>query len=596
MSFWGEDLNDSLEDEDPYSPVEDPTSPFEDEDAESPGLQINQEFQAGTGGSSKAAEATPQVETPTKRFEVVAEKEGTHSRRSSTAPVEYNVENLASTIIHTRREYNKELRAENQETRDALDASNGHEPPFSSAVSEPDFPVVAALGRTYVAHTGGAQNGDIDTSARLRRVPEEAGDTLHHEAANIGVMVGGRGLEESISAEARTARLMGTQQRHGYTVSQDDNLAVAGPGDRLANMVSVTRKADGNANAIIHRPGEAQLLHQNGRTADNHGSDQSVSSPEQGNPTRPDALAATSQAYLSPPRHSYPEMNASAFPQTLTPLPNTHSRAARKVSGASSGWINNIQKNIERGAQQGREKLANGGSTKLHGMSFPVSNPEPGTASAPNAPTVSSNTALEAPGADIEMVGSPQVLDFDKMSDISDLAPMVAFIGGPPPKPEYDGSTLDFFLNQQAQNHDRQPTPHEILASQNFGAVDPRTAWPKRISPEEYEEKQLQIKARGTRKQNFGKLLTPQVRKERAEQGWDVHQRGDWRDDEEAREVVMHMEELFGLPKGISDAFVPGVVNGRLVMREREEVLLQTGPGRRKKKVPRRVWPVMGAP
>jgi hypothetical protein len=60
--------------------------------------------------------------------------------------------------------------------------------------------------------------------------------------------------------------------------------------------------------------------------------------------------------------------------------------------------------------------------------------------------------------------------------------------------------------------------------------------------------------------------------------------------------MVMHMEELFGLAKGMSDAFVPGVANGKLVMREREEVLLQTGPGRRKKKVPRRVWPVMGAP
>jgi hypothetical protein len=164
-----------------------------------------------------------------------------------------------------------------------------------------------------------------------------------------------------------------------------------------------------------------------------------------------------------------------------------------------------------------------------------------------------------------------------------------------PSMPEYDGSILDSYLAQNAQTRDHHLTLHEILTSQNFGAVDPRIVWPKRLSSEEYKEKQKEIAARGTRKQNFGKLLTLQVRKERAEKGWGIHQTCAWGDDEESQEAIGHLEELFGITK--MDKFVPAMRNHRLVMAEEEEPeVIQTGPGRRRKKPVQRIFPIMGAP
>jgi hypothetical protein len=155
----------------------------------------------------------------------------------------------------------------------------------------------------------------------------------------------------------------------------------------------------------------------------------------------------------------------------------------------------------------------------------------------------------------------------------------------------FDESILDSYLLKQSQPKS-EPTTRELLDGQIWGAVDPRVAWPKPMTTYAYEEKQKEIQARGGRKANFGKILTAQVRKERADQGWHIHQRGELRDDEETRIMREKLEELMGKPVGHA---VPGIRDERLVMIEKEEFEEpQTGPGRRRKKNPPKVYPVFG--
>jgi hypothetical protein len=153
----------------------------------------------------------------------------------------------------------------------------------------------------------------------------------------------------------------------------------------------------------------------------------------------------------------------------------------------------------------------------------------------------------------------------------------------------FDERILDSYILKQSQPK-AEPTTRELLDGQIWGAVDPRVAWPKPMTAYAYEEKQKEIQARGGRKANFGKILTAQVRKERADQGWHIHQRGELRDDEETRIMREKLEELMGKPIGHA---VPGIRDERLVMIEKEEYEEpQTGPGRRRKKNPPKVYPV----
>jgi hypothetical protein len=155
----------------------------------------------------------------------------------------------------------------------------------------------------------------------------------------------------------------------------------------------------------------------------------------------------------------------------------------------------------------------------------------------------------------------------------------------------FDESILDSYLLKQSQPK-AEPTTRELLDSQIWGAADPRVAWPKPMTAYAYEEKQKEIQARGGRKANFGKILTAQVRKERADQGWHIHQRDELREDEESRIMREKLEELMGKPIGHA---IPGIRDERLVMIEKEEFEeLQSGPGRRRKKNPPKVYPVFG--
>ena len=150
----------------------------------------------------------------------------------------------------------------------------------------------------------------------------------------------------------------------------------------------------------------------------------------------------------------------------------------------------------------------------------------------------------------------------------------------------FDTSELDSFLMKQVEpESDFQPTPHELAETQIWGHINPNKVWPKETSEEWLAEKRQEIDARGGRKANYGKLLTAQVRKERMEKGWHIHQNSEAVPDEKIKETAKRMEELFGI-KGI-DELIPGVRNGRLVMMEKSA----EENGRKKRKV--KVYPVL---
>jgi hypothetical protein len=143
----------------------------------------------------------------------------------------------------------------------------------------------------------------------------------------------------------------------------------------------------------------------------------------------------------------------------------------------------------------------------------------------------------------------------------------------------YDPAALDSWLMKQSlSDDDNQPTPQELIDTQLWGHIDPQAVWPKKHSEEWLAEKRKEIEARGGRKANFGKLLTPQVIKERRENGWNMHQNKAIVNDEKSEEAAKALQELFGIED--IDDLEPSVRGGQLVMVEKavdEE-------GRRRKK------------
>ena len=113
----------------------------------------------------------------------------------------------------------------------------------------------------------------------------------------------------------------------------------------------------------------------------------------------------------------------------------------------------------------------------------------------------------------------------------------------------YDPSVLDAWLKKQSDSVEHsQPTPSELLKSQLWGCIDPRKVWPKEHSAEWLADKRKEIEARGGRKANFGRLLTPQVVKEGKGNGCGVHQNKDTFHDEESK---IALTELYGLDRRI---------------------------------------------
>lgn len=161
----------------------------------------------------------------------------------------------------------------------------------------------------------------------------------------------------------------------------------------------------------------------------------------------------------------------------------------------------------------------------------------------------------------------------------------------------YDENTLDFYLEQQRDRDDSEPPTRAVVESQQWGYIDPKVVWPEEpFTEDQAAAKREEIEARGGRKAAMGKLFTAQNLREKADNGWGIHQWGDKKNDDATKEVVKRLEDLFNVEDFAN--LVPGTRNGRLVMVERdasqEEEL--RGPGRRKKKNGPKVYPVYGAP
>ncbi|KAJ5051431.1 uncharacterized protein L3040_001210 [Drepanopeziza brunnea f. sp. 'multigermtubi'] len=154
----------------------------------------------------------------------------------------------------------------------------------------------------------------------------------------------------------------------------------------------------------------------------------------------------------------------------------------------------------------------------------------------------------------------------------------------------YDESILDSFLKRQSERDPfYHPTARELLDTQRWSTIDPRTAWPKKLGTLQKEQKVLEIKARGSRKTNFGKHLRPHIVQERKLAGWDVHQSCERKTDQKSMEMISKLEELFG--PGIGNC-VPTIIDKQFVMQERGREPEPKKPGRQKATIPLRVFPM----
>jgi hypothetical protein len=187
--------------------------------------------------------------------------------------------------------------------------------------------------------------------------------------------------------------------------------------------------------------------------------------------------------------------------------------------------------------------------------------------SAPGAPAMTSVSSSTTPDADILMQEGTSALLEDDDSHVPPAVPGSVEAKRRAKAANYDGTALDSFLrDQSAFKPLYQPTGEELEKTQQWGHIDPRKQWPNRITDEYIAAKMVEIKARGGKKANYGILLTAQVRKERKDNGWHIHQNKDFVPDEKSDLGLKHLEELFG-QKNLDD-LVPAVKDGRLVMME----------------------------
>jgi len=135
----------------------------------------------------------------------------------------------------------------------------------------------------------------------------------------------------------------------------------------------------------------------------------------------------------------------------------------------------------------------------------------------------------------------------------------------------YNPADLDSWLHKSSlMPDDAQHTTKELLETQIWDELNPRTAWPEILSESWIEDKRKEIKARGGRKKNFGRILTEQVMQEKRENGWSLFQNKAVAPINDMQtEIVKGVDDLFRL-KNV-EATVPAVRNGVLCMVQVED-------------------------
>lgn len=175
---------------------------------------------------------------------------------------------------------------------------------------------------------------------------------------------------------------------------------------------------------------------------------------------------------------------------------------------------------------------------------------------------------------------------------------------------------LDLLITKQCRNMTPQPRNLqnlEALASTlTFARLDPRIAYASKINPLLHDEKWLAAKradidTRPRRKAYFGRVLTPEMIKERHAKGWGTHQnrempvamqeRAKKREGEtnayscasgkkkgkgKAKTTDDPMGDLFSLPKKLE----PVLVGGELAMAD----ATPSAQGRSKRKAAKKTW------
>jgi hypothetical protein len=117
----------------------------------------------------------------------------------------------------------------------------------------------------------------------------------------------------------------------------------------------------------------------------------------------------------------------------------------------------------------------------------------------------------------------------------------------------YDESFLDSFL--YAKPITKKSTLTEIADKMHWTHLSPRNKWPEVREEGWFERKQAEIKARGGRKAQFGKVITAEIFKERREKGWEKHQN-----------KPLSVTNRFFDPPGMPEKVEPILVSGKLAM------------------------------
>jgi hypothetical protein len=140
----------------------------------------------------------------------------------------------------------------------------------------------------------------------------------------------------------------------------------------------------------------------------------------------------------------------------------------------------------------------------------------------------------------------------------------------------YDETILDSFL--YAKPVMKKPVPLSEIADKMYWThLSPRNKWPEVRDECWLERKQAQIQARGSRKAQFGKVITSEILRERLEKGWEKHQ----------NKPLSESDPFFD-PPGMPEVIEPILVNGKLAMAD----ATLDAKGRKPRRVTRKIWTV----